>query len=217
METEAGIRRADKVLDDGSAEFARAMAALGHFCGKTIDAPIIAIYDKALHTYGYGNILKAIEAFVEEADANPRFPSVKDIKRLLGDSEVDDASKAREAAARLIAAVGKFGSMNPDGKFQRQRDYMGELAWLIADMQGGYSSVCETLSSRNTPSLQAQYRDIGLSILQKAACGRLNLPPGIEEKRPSLVESCVNKALSGTVDVGSYGNKEKPDSRDPRK
>jgi hypothetical protein len=69
---------------------------------------------------------------------------------------------AREAAARIVAAVPKFGRDYGD----KARPVLGDLGARIVERQGGWAKIHEMLDDgANLSALQAQWRELGTVML----------------------------------------------------
>jgi hypothetical protein len=115
-----------------------------------------------------------------------KMPGVKDFKMRMGiEVEPDKKDQAREAAAKILEAVGKFGYPN----WQPARDFMGSLAAEVVKRQGGWVAICESITNQNKYMLQAQWRDLALALLEK--------PPGLRERAPQLEGVDVAEGQAG--------------------
>lgn len=90
---------------------------------------------------------------------------------------VSDEDEAREAAARIISAVSQCGHSGGSGA----RSYIGEVGWEVVRRQGGWVSICESMSHQNKTHMQAQFRDLALSIIHRSRSGTLELPPALPQ------------------------------------
>lgn len=89
--------------------------------------------------------------------ANKTFPLPAQIRELVNPEQfVAIESRAREIAARICAAVPKYGWNNP----KDAEAFIGPEGWSIVQRQGGWSYICENMGVKINPtSFQAQVRD----------------------------------------------------------
>lgn len=175
------------------ATFLRMLEFIAESLGKNVTRDFIAYYDERLRKHGYEKLCVVLQQF---ADDPKRFPTIRDIEDRLGVGELSDEAKGRDAAARIAAAVGKFGSIcghDPD-KLARIREYMGDLAWAIVNAQGGWNQICEVLTPQNTPTHTAQWRELAIAYCAKGRAGNVDEPPGL----PGPVAEAIESALANT-------------------
>ena len=179
--------------------------ALANLCGITLAGPVLRIYDLALSEFGYRALNKAVERFIMNRDSRDAFPSVNEFRKVLGAAEPSSLGQAREAAALIIATVSRFGSIHSAKDFQPQREHMGELAWQVCKHQGGYQAVCDLLTPQNTPTYQAQWRDLALALIERNTIeeGKLELKAASENK---MLAEALKLAAGGIVDMGKVGD-----------
>lgn len=132
--------------------------ALGEYYDKNLTQNQIAMYVEDLIDLDATQLVEAIKRYRLDPK-NDRFPLPVKLKAMIGQAvSPDDA--ARDASSRIIAAVAKYGWNNPD----RARDYVGELGWEIVKRQGGWMNLCESLTYDNQGMLQAQWRELAVSV-----------------------------------------------------
>lgn len=102
----------------------------------------------------------------------------------------DPKSDANEAASLIWDSIGRFGRYN----HHEARDHMGELAWEIVQRDGGWSRICENVTNDMKGTLKAQWREMGLGLIDKSQKGILG-------KRPSLPGPQI-KSLPGAKSIG---------------
>lgn len=153
-----------------------AVALLFVTVGKDPDPATLRAYGAGLVPEGTG-ILATLKGIVKEAmdGAFHQPPSVEDILDTHRKADTRDPKfVAREAASLILGAISRHGWCNP----KEARTYMGELAWKVTEMQGGWAEICESTTNQNKVHLQAQWRDLAEAILAKPA-GSFDQPPGL--------------------------------------
>lgn len=93
--------------------------------------------------------------------------------------------EAKEVAGRIIAAVPRYGYANQD----EAKKYIGELGWQVVAMQGGWAEICRNMRNHMIPTLQAQYRELALTLRKKAIIGNLDTPPALPGRQTKALES----------------------------
>ncbi|MGE3756901.1 MAG: hypothetical protein AB7H97_04055 [Pseudobdellovibrionaceae bacterium] len=122
---------------------------------RVLPDTVVQMYAKDLADLPVDKCIDAYERW-RRNPANKVFPRPAEIRELVNPEEfVSVEAKAREIAARIVGAVPKFGWNN--GK--EARVFIGEEGWSVVQRQGGWSHVCQSLSSYNMNSYQAQLRD----------------------------------------------------------
>jgi hypothetical protein len=121
-------------------------------------------------------IIDTLKGIIREAmgGAFHHPPSVEEIIETHRQADTTDPKfLARESASRILGAISRFGWCNP----KEARAWMGELAWKVCEMQGGWVEICESTTNQNKVHLQAQWRDLAESILHRKS----DLPPGLPQ------------------------------------
>lgn len=99
-------------------------------------------------------------------------PKPADIKAFLNPTVSDDGL-AREAAARVIEAISRFGYM----RGAEAKEWIGELGWSVVKVYG-WEYICENCGvGLQVGQLTAQIRDLAKSHLEMARAGKLNQAP----------------------------------------
>lgn len=107
------------------------------------------------------------------------------------DPTITDDGEATEAAARVIAAVSKFGHTNT----AEAHEWVGELGWAVVNLLGGWYTVCTTLGvSINSGTAQAQWSKIAKSIMDKSRAGKLDQKPALPPATDPNVLKLARKA-----------------------
>lgn len=168
---------------DEMRELKAALVITAELCGRELsDLAIRTMAGDLAHLDGTA-CLQALQRLRRKG----RFPTVEDIENLV-DPSVSSLDDAREAASLIVEAVSRHGYTNPGAA----RAAMGELAWQVVRRFGGWAHICETLNSRNQPTLLAQFRDIAETL------GRRN-ELGLTHTRPALVSQSFETDRGGRV------------------
>jgi hypothetical protein len=156
-------------------KFLTRLAVLAELCGKDLSMDTVALYDRLLFpAYQYDDLATALEKIIANRGDRDAFPSVKTISDQINPT-VDDEALAAEAATRLVGSIARFGYVDPRGA----REYMGEVAWAIVEREGGWTSLCERVTTNQLPSLKAQWRELAKALMTKARAGKLDQAPAL--------------------------------------
>jgi hypothetical protein len=149
------------------------IVATALYYGQTIPDNVLALYVEDLADLPFLGVAAAIRD-VRRDPKTTRFPLPAVIRARLMPAPSDEG-EAQEAVSRLIAAVSKFGWVQP----KAAREFMGELAWTVVEREGGWSNVCSELNESNIGMLRAQWRDLAESLSARSRAGTLNTPPAL--------------------------------------
>lgn len=121
---------------------------------------VFVMYADDLADLAFEPVKAALEAY-RRNPKNRSLPIPADIRATL-EPQIDPDSAAREIAARITAAIPKFGWCNG----AEARVYIGEVGWQVVCDQGGWTHICQHHGLELNPSsFQAQVRDLARSRL----------------------------------------------------
>lgn len=140
------------------------------YYGRPLTRPIVSMMIDDLSDLIFDEVIQAYKQY-RRNEKNKSFPLPAQIRAMVQEQENPEAS-AREAAARIIDAVGKYGWNNPT----RAQNYIGSLGWEVVMRAGGWVNICQTLSFDNVATIQAQLRELGLVLYSKARFGNDSAP-----------------------------------------
>lgn len=156
-------------------KFLTKLVQLARWAREELGEEIIETYDLTLAPYGYENAIKAVDQFIISLKGRPRMPGIAELVSIL-DPKEDPETEAQEAAARIIAAISKYGPY----RVKEAREYIGELGWLVVQKDGGWENVC-MLETDQLPATRAQYRKMALTQYDRAKRGVSDTPPSLPE------------------------------------
>lgn len=149
------------------------IAGISLYYGKELPDMVIGMYAEDLQDLPFERVKEAYREIAKSSGAR-RMPLPGEIRALINPIGTDSAEDdAREAASRIGAAVSKFGWNNET----RAQEYIGELGWQVVTMQGGWATLCESLTFNNSGILAAQWRELAEVLRKKARNGTLGQPP----------------------------------------
>lgn len=155
--------------------------------GAPLSDQVLLMYASDLSDLEPKKCIAAYEQY-RRSPANKTFPLPAQIRALVNPEEfVTVEAKAREIAARICAAVPKFGWNNGS----EARAFIGPEGWDVVQRQGGWQHLCEFFGWKINPSsFQAQVRD---QVEASLHYGRQT----IEESISAIPE---NRARRGTLE-----------------
>ncbi len=151
------------------------------YYGRDLSDHVLKMYCEDLADLNQDQVILAYNQW-RKSPRNRQMPLPAEIRGLIR-PEISADDEAKEAAARIFAAVPKFGWCNQ----QQAREYIGELGWRVVDMQGGWVYLCETLKPSMVPTLQAQCRELAKTVQIKNINGLDNIAPGLPGKFGEMV------------------------------
>lgn len=156
------------------------------FYGETLTDAVIAMHAEALSDLPVDQIATAYSALTRKARVRrmPLPAEVRDLIQPQEDRERDDADASRVVAGKIPAAISKYGSYNSDAA----KEYIGELGWEVVQAQGGWQVLCMNTNPEALPILQAQWRELALSLLRRARMGKLNEKPSLPTAIVELIK-----------------------------
>lgn len=153
---------------------------------------MIASYDDALKKNGYPAACEALKSILGSRRNRDPFPTIAEIQELITPVPLA-LDQAKDAAARIIAAVSKYGRYN----LESAKVFIGELGWKAVERTGGWSNLCAQLTAENTSIYMAQYRELTAALYRKSQMGLLDYAPALPEARKVFAGNM--KALSSSL------------------
>lgn len=143
---------------------------------EEIESQDLIFYRMKLRDYDIEKINQVLSDIAEDPK---RFPSVRDITSKLGDTRaISTKDNASVAVGAIFNCIRKYGW--PNG--EKAKEEMGDLAWQIVTMQGGWNNVCNILTNQNQGFYQTQWVNLGIGILERSKANAGNAPALGESK-----------------------------------
>jgi hypothetical protein len=139
------------------------LLAMARYYGQEIEDDALLLHVEDLADLPFQRVVLAMKE-VRRDPKTTRLPLPAVIRARIEPSRSDEGL-AIEAASRITSAVSRYGWTNES----RARGYVGELGWLVVELNGGWLSICETLTADNLGTFRAQFRQLALSQLQSSA------------------------------------------------
>lgn len=148
--------------------------ALGEYYDKKLTATQIEMYVEDLMVLKPDELVFAIKKY-RTIPENHFFPLPAKLIALVTPKENTELDLGREVAGRIIQAVSKFGHNNSTSACE----FIGDLGWKVVQRNGGWAAICSELNENNKGIMQAQMRDLAISIMRMSANGTLDEPIGL--------------------------------------
>jgi len=151
----------------------------------------VAMYARDLQDLDFPAVLRAYEIYRKDPK-NTKPPLPARIREMVKPTQQTDDVIAREAVTRLLGAIPKYGHTNAGDA----RKFMGELAWQIVAMVGGWSFICHEMGvSLHAGTCAAHWKELAVGLLQKARMGTLDTPPALPQPVNANVRSLAAKTV----------------------
>jgi hypothetical protein len=137
--------------------------ALAEYYERQLTENQLAMYVEDLLCLEPEQLIESIKRYRNDPK-NDRFPLPVKLKAMIGEAASPDDA-ARDSASRIIAAVSKYGWNN----VEQAKAYIGELGWEVVKRQGGWQTLCESLTYSNMGMLQAQWRELAAGLQRSGA------------------------------------------------
>lgn len=142
-------------------EFAGIIYAIAEMTNTVVSDFMLQLYDEQLSPLGYPKVNAALKRVFADAGARKGFPTVNDIKKEMGASELNPDDEANLIAGNIVGAIRRIGSYNHEGA----REAIGEIGWKVVNMLGGWAPLCERVHDDDLPTYTAQFRQMAKAML----------------------------------------------------
>lgn len=169
-------------------EFFQLMETLGSITSTNLNEFVVNLYLEALKPYGLEKVNRALMTYMMDLDKYSKIPTIRAIKIKMGAVKISKDLQAKETAAKILSAISKFGysvSLN-DVKLDDIKKYVGVIGWRVVELQGGWNTICESVTNVNKPTYQAQWRDLALSLSEQEQ-KVMELPQSSDDKISGLI------------------------------
>lgn len=147
------------------------LLATALYFSQELDDSAVQLFVEDLEDLDFHTVLETLKQLRRDPKTT-RLPLPAIIRARIQPPESDE-DESKQAAARILMAIGKFGWSNSE----QAKQFIGRLGWEVVQYQGGWTRVCELVDDNNFNSFQAQWRDLAGSIRRRAAAGLHNTPP----------------------------------------
>lgn len=175
-------------------ELKKLIVATAMYYGQEIADEVLSLFVEDLADLPFASVARAIGELRRDPKTT-RFPLPAVIRERLMPSQ-NPEGEARECASRISWAVSKFGSH----RSTEAKEFLGEIGWAVVTRHGGWLRVCEELNERTKGQFMAQWRDLALTLAERAKAGRLSDQPAISDRRGPAPEMTFDKATELTFE-----------------
>jgi hypothetical protein len=165
------------------------LAMLAKRSGENVSPELLEFTFRKLAAIGNDEkVCVALEALLENGR---RFPTVGEVKDLLGLKASSPEDKGREVAERIYQALGK-----PWPHVVRD-DYVGPIGVEVVKMAGGWSRLGENVMEKDATTHKAQWRELATIVARRGGLGAAPQFDSLSAGEP-MAEI---KALADVMDV----------------
>jgi len=155
-------------------EISKIVVGLAEYFEKKLTDTQMAMYVEDLIDVNPTDLMRAVRLYRMDS-RNDRFPLPAKLKAMI---QLPDDQRSRDAAARILTAISRIGNYrNQDAK-----EFIGELGWEIVKLQGGWEETCRSITEDNKGIILAQWRELGISLINKNRLGLMWENPTLEFK-----------------------------------
>lgn len=178
------------------AEYMKTIAALGAFYDKPLSAQQITMYAEHLMVLSPEELSFAIKKYQSDPE-NKFYPLPAILVSMVKPKENSELDIGREVAGRIIQAVSKHGYTNPN----QAKEFIGELGWKVVERQGGWVTLCSEMNDQTKGIMQAQMRDLAISLLRMSMNGTLDQPINLPANRGATGMATLGDVTKKLVDL----------------
>lgn len=153
--------------------------------GKQLTPQALVMMVDALEDLPAVAVIEVMRGWVKK---QKHFPMPSDIREALMPT-TDSADEGRDIASMVIKAVSRFGSYQAE----QAKNAIGEIGWECVQRMGGWKTFCAELTEDNKGILNAQIRDLAMTLKKKALNGTLHKPQNF----PTAIEAGEVQKLIG--------------------
>lgn len=168
-----------------------------------LDDTVVIMYADDLKDLEFSDVVQALARYRKDP-RHRKMPLPAEVRGLI-ETPLSDEDQAREAAARIVQAMSKYGYTNPD----RAREFIGSVGWLIVEREGGWTSLCQRTTDDQLPVLKAQWRELARGLITRARLGQLETPPALPTNSSDMGSKT---ALDGPVAIGAVLPSHRPNT-----
>lgn len=142
-------------------EFFQLFAALSSMCGAQMDHFTLKLYDQELSRMGYDRAAQAVRKIIVSRRGRDPLPSIREIEDV-ANPEVSIESKAVLESSKIMEAITRIGPYES----AEAKKHMGDIAWKIVQLEGGWENLCEIVNRDNAAVYKAQWRKMAVALLE---------------------------------------------------
>lgn len=155
-------------------DVAMMVLGLAEYYDKTLTDTQLDMYVEDLIEIPPPDLMRAIRLYRNDA-RNAFFPIPAKLKGMI---VLPDDQRARDAVALVMTAIARIGNY----RTKDAQEFIGELGWEVVKLQGGWEEVCRSVTDDNKGIIQAQWRELAISLINKNRLGMRDEKPTLEFK-----------------------------------
>lgn len=127
--------------------------------GFILTKEILFVFSEAADKISYLRATLAVKQIIAERSSRDPFPSVADLLGKVAFNRLD----AEEISMNIFGSISRFGTY----RGADARIHLGEVAWGIVLVEGGWESLCQMVTYENAHILQAQWRRLAGVLIRR--------------------------------------------------
>jgi hypothetical protein len=147
------------------------------YFGQELPDAALKLYCEDLEDLPFTQVAEALKALRRDPKTT-RCPLPSAIRAKLN-PESNAESEAIVLASRIVGQITRLGPYQPAAA----RMALGPVAWEVVQMEGGWESICQTLTFENMPILKAQWRNLAKALIERGGHTPSVDRPAIPDKR----------------------------------
>lgn len=167
------------------------LEALAAYYREQLSPLQLAMYAEDLSCLTPEQLVEAVKTY-RRNPANKFFPLPAALIGVIRPVE-NEADDGRDIASRVIAAVAKFGSYQAEGA----KKHIGEIGWECVQRMGGWKTVCSELTEETKGIMNAQIRDLAMTLKKKSMNGTIATPQDFPNMLP---DGTVRNLIAGALE-----------------
>jgi hypothetical protein len=185
------------------AEFLKMYILTAAYYRERLPDEVLRMYVEDLQDLPAADLKSALIRYRKDRK-NRRTPMPADLISILNPSQ-NEEDNAAQIAAIIVKTVGSKGyNWSMPGKWKHDGDSFpsavikecGTAGWAVIQTMGGWNPVCDFVDKTLPSVAMAQIRGIALSLLRRAAAGKLGEKPELPQSREeskAIIEAIDHK------------------------
>lgn len=179
----------------------RLIVTMGVYYNRPLNRDVVSLMVNDLADLPLNEVMNGYDEY-RRNPKNNHFPLPGAIRAIV-EPKTDEDAQAKEAAARIVHAITKYGYVNRNAA----RGYIGELGWSVVEKQGGWQHLCENAQTDQMGMFQAQARELAKVQIQMAKAGKLNEAPALPQRSNRVLDLATGLARQKQLPTKAEGAK----------
>lgn len=174
---------------DERSKIIKSLIGLSELFNRQLSKESLGMMANMLDDLEFEKVINAIHQYSMDGK-NKTFPLPGQIRDLINPS-INDDQLAVDVSTRLVHAMSKFGWTNESAA----KEFMGPIAWMIVEREGGWRSICERISDDDLGTFKAQTREMAKVFIIRHRNGSLGISPSFPSQ--NVIEKKID--ISGLL------------------